>query len=308
MAAEPEQLALFGEVEAAPAPLAPVSGGRQAPSSWEPPPVPSRIPKVPSPVPGPRSPGGLVQPLQATHQTMLNGQPLGYVLRRSARKSIGFAISVSGLTVTAPRWVTLHMVETALQSKASWVLRKLQHFQEQQATPVRQVQWGDGAELAWLGGTVVVRLGTPDSASTKSAKALRVHLDVDTQTVWVGLPQLASPAQVRDAVQAWMQQQALAHFQERLAYFAPQLGVRWTQLRLSSAATRWGSAKADGSIRLHWRLMQFPSEVLDYVVVHELAHLKHMDHSPRFWATVGQIVPDYALLRARLRGERLPAW
>jgi len=298
MAAQPEQLALFGE-EVAPA------GGSRAPG-----PRHDRLSdRFGDPLPGrsalPAAAENLYQHPQASHRTVLNGQPVGYLLRRSVRKSIGFAISTAGLTVTAPRWATLSVVEAALQSKARWVLRKLQQFQQQQATPVAQVSWGDGAELAWRGTTVVVKVGVPQPVGLGSE---RVVLAADARTVWVNLPQSASPAQVRDAVQAWMQQQALAHFQERLAHFAPQLGVRWTQLRLSSARTRWGSAKADGSIRLHWRLMQFVPDVLDYVVVHELAHLRHMDHSPRFWQTVGQIVPDYAVLRARLRGERLPAW
>ena len=288
--AKPEQLDLFGAVDSAPVP-APV----QAP----------RLPK------GPASGGvvGLLQHPQASHQAMLNGQPIGYLLRRSARKTIGFAISASGLAVTAPRWVTLGMVESALQSKATWVLRKMHQLQQQQTTQERQVPWGDGVQIAWRGRTVEVRLGVPSAASSTAAgKSQRVALDMTTHTLWVDLPQWASPVQLRDAVQAWMQQQAFAHFQERLTHFGPQLGVQWKLLRLSSATTRWGSAKADGSIRLHWRLMQFQPEVLDYVVVHELAHLRHMDHSPRFWQTVGSIVPDYAMLRARLRGERLPAW
>ena len=127
-------------------------------------------------------------------------------------------------------------------------------------------------------------------------------------SLWVALPATTTPAQLRDAVQAWMMQTAHAHFVQRLDHFAPLLGVRWTVLKLSSANTRWGSAKADGSIRLHWRLMQFPPDVLDYVVAHELAHLRHMDHSDRFWAAVASVVPDYAALRARLKGERLPSW
>ena len=113
---------------------------------------------------------------------------------------------------------------------------------------------------------------------------------------------------LRSAVHAWMLRQARVHFSARLDHFAPLLGVRWTALRLSAATTRWGSAKADGSIRLHWRLMQFPPEVVDYVVAHELSHLRHMDHSERFWQTVASVVPDYATWRAQLKGERLPPW
>ena len=80
-----------------------------------------------------------------------------------------------------------------------------------------------------------------------------------------------------------------------------------TRLSLSSAATRWGSASADGSIRLNWRLVHFALPMIDYVVAHELAHLREMNHSPRFWDVVRSVLPDYEAARGTLRDEVLPA-
>ena len=97
-------------------------------------------------------------------------------------------------------------------------------------------------------------------------------------------------------------------FTQRLDHFAPQLQVQWRKLALSNAATRWGSAHIDGSIRLNWRLLHFKQAVIDYVVVHELSHLRVMDHSPRFWDTVRAVVPDYAELRKQLKDENTPRW
>ncbi len=88
----------------------------------------------------------------------------------------------------------------------------------------------------------------------------------------------------------------------------PELGVQWRSLRLSNARTRWGSAKVDGGIMLNWRLLHFRLPVLDYVVIHELSHLRVMDHSPRFWAVVASACPDYARLRAELRQHPAPDW
>jgi predicted metal-dependent hydrolase len=124
----------------------------------------------------------------------------------------------------------------------------------------------------------------------------------------VGLPHSAHGDQIRDVVQAWLMRQAQALFQERLDHFAPLLGVQWRRLSLSNAGTRWGSAKSDGSIRLHWRLVHFRAEVIDYVVAHELSHLRVMDHSPRFWDTVRAVVPDYIDLRGQLKDEAIPKW
>jgi len=109
-------------------------------------------------------------------------------------------------------------------------------------------------------------------------------------------------------VQSWLQRQARRVFDERCRHFAQQLGVRVTRLALSSAQTRWGSASVDGSIRLNWRLIHFALPTIDYVVAHELAHLRHMDHSPRFWDVVRSVVPDYEQRRGGLKDEVLPVF
>jgi predicted metal-dependent hydrolase len=127
-------------------------------------------------------------------------------------------------------------------------------------------------------------------------------------TLRLGLPLNAEPQQIRDAVQAWLMRQAKALFVERLNHYAPQLGVQWQRVSLSSAATRWGSASANGAIRLNWRLVHHKRDVIDYVVAHELSHLRVMDHSPRFWETVQSVMPDYAQRRRVLKDEPLPPW
>jgi predicted metal-dependent hydrolase len=82
--------------------------------------------------------------------------------------------------------------------------------------------------------------------------------------------------------------------------------VRPKRLSLSSASTRWGSASADGSVRLNWRLVHFALPVIDYVVTHELAHLREMNHSAAFWDVVRSVLPDYEAARHSLRHELLP--
>lgn len=124
----------------------------------------------------------------------------------------------------------------------------------------------------------------------------------------IGLPHTATPEQLRDVAQAWLMRQARRVFIARLDHFAPQLDVRWQKLSLSSAGTRWGSASADGSIRLNWRLIHFREPIIDYVVVHELAHLREMNHSPRFWQHVENVLPDYAERRGALKDEAVPRW
>ena len=103
------------------------------------------------------------------------------------------------------------------------------------------------------------------------------------------------------ALERIYRQRAKERLRGRAAYFAPIMGVSYGSLRLSSAKTRWGSCSGKGNLNFHWKLILMPPEVLDYVVVHELAHLKEMNHSPRFWAVVEAVLPDYKERRQWLK-------
>jgi len=206
--------------------------------------------------------------------------------------------------VRAPRWTPLHEVDAALQEKGGWILRKLQESRERQSRAhSARVEWRDGVEIPFMGQTITVVLDPTHGFSGRGAQ-----LQSEEQALHVGLPKTASADQIRDAVQAWLMRQAAANFKERMDHFTPLLGVQWKKLRLSSAGTRWGSASADGSIRLNWRLIHFRQPVIDYVVAHELSHLRVMDHSQNFWNTVATVVPDYQSLRAQLKEDAVPKW
>jgi predicted metal-dependent hydrolase len=241
---------------------------------------------------------------QARRELRLGNALVGYALVRARRRSIGFSVAEEGLSVRAPHAVTLGAIDAALQGKADWILRKLVEARERAArVHAARIVWQDGVCLPWLGGALCVRLD-----GTAPVAGRLVAAPGGQGSLHLGLPAHASAAQLRDAAAAWVARAARAHFTERLEHFAPRMGVRWRRLALTNARTRWGSARSDGSIRLNWRLMHFAPDVLDYVVVHELAHLRVMDHSPRFWAEVEAVLPDYAALRRRLHQEAAPPW
>lgn len=264
---------------------------------------------------------------RATRETVLDGILVAYEFRRSKRKTIGFSAGADGLTVSAPKWVPLYEIDKAVLEKSGWILAKLQETRARhQRLESARIEWKDGTTLPFLGDQVIVVIdprhafgGVGAELKTRTSTAevlLQGNEDaangtlpgVAQLTLHVGLPHHATPEQIRDAVQAWLMRQAKRIFTERLDHFAPHLGVQWRKLSLSSAGTRWGSASADGSIRLNWRLIHFKQSVIDYVVVHELSHLRVMDHSPRFWDTVRAVVPDYAELRGQLKDEAIPRW
>jgi len=226
-------------------------------------------------------------------------QIIGFTLRRSRRRSIGFTIDDDGLRVTAPTWITLSQIDEAVRDKAPWILAKLrdrQRHREQLA--LSQTRWGAGGELPYLGQRI--RLGL-DVACQCSRYAGDVNAPCDGDTLWLALPGQADPARIRDAAQAWLQQRARSWFGVRLAHFLVRTGLTVRHWRLSSAATRWGSCSSDGSIRLNWRLIHFAPGIIDYVIAHELAHLREMNHSQDFWAEVAHILPGFEPARQALR-------
>ena len=262
---------------------------------------------------------------RASRRIALASCEVAYAFRRARRRTIGMSISPEGLEVRAPRWVTVSEIESTLQEKADWIVRKLVEMQEhQRRLGEARIQWRDGVVLRYLGESLQVVLDSSPALKKNSAQLETLSADYaattatadkaeifEAQTRYVlriGLPTTASPEQIRDATQAWLMRRAKVLFAERLDHFAPQLGVTWKRLSLSSAATRWGTASADGAIRLNWRLIHHKLDVIDYVVAHELSHLRVMDHSPQFWDTVKSVVPDYPERRRVLRDEPLAPW
>lgn len=248
----------------------------------------------------------------ANREIRLGEVIVAYEFRRARRKNIGFAVGPEGLVVSAPRWVPIAEVEQATRTKARWIVAKLEAARErQERLEAARITWQDGAVFPYLGEQVIVVLD-PRHDFRETGGVL--HADTSTlpgvarHTLHIGLPHTAQPSQIRDAVQAWLMRQARALFVERLNHYAPKLQVQWRKLTLSSAGTLWGTAHSDGSIRLNWRLVHFRLPVIDYVVAHELSHLRVMDHSPRFWETVKTVVPNYPELRGQLKDEPLPAW
>ena len=229
-----------------------------------------------------------------------------YEFQRGQRRTIGFSVGPDGLAVRAPRWTPLHEVEAALREKERWIVAKLGEARERHGRrESNRIEWKDGARLPFLGQPVTLVLDPRQQHGRGGA----VLAEGDGAGVLhIGLPHTAAPEQLRDVAQAWLMRQARRVFTARLDHFAPLLNVRWQKLSLSSAGTRWGSASADGSIRLNWRLIHFREPIIDYVVAHELAHLREMNHSPRFWQHVENVLPDYAERRGALKDEAVPRW
>ena len=229
-------------------------------------------------------------------QVHVGNHILEFTLLRSKRRSIGFMIDDDGLRVTAPKWVTLTDIDASIREKQRWILNKLSERRERSARRLQPaMQWCDGASLPYLGTTLTLRI--------VAAQRNGIDFDSDGKTLIVCLPAAASEQQLKDRVQGWLQQEAKRIFHERLPLYAAKLGVTYRSCTLSSATTQWGSCTTDGRIRLNWKLIHFSLPLIDYVVAHELSHLREMNHGPQFWATVQSIFPDFEAAKKALRQQ-----
>lgn len=224
---------------------------------------------------------------------LLAGRELHYRVVRSARRSVGLKIDAGGLTLQLPWHFPSADVRRVLQDKQAWIFAKLDHWQQLQVLPQPSplaLQIGEDP-IDWLG--VPHRVLTGASRSFVSDGT--IHLNSTT-------PESRAPALAR-----LMQREARLLLFPRLTHWATQLGLAPERVQLSGARSRWGSCTSQRSIRLNWRLMQAPLNLIDYVIIHELCHLAEMNHSPRFWALVAHACPHWKDCRKQLR-QRSPRY
>ncbi len=233
----------------------------------------------------------LITPPSAVEQRTveLAGTPVTYTLKRTSRRSIGLRIDDRGLTVNVPLRASEKWLHSVLQDKAQWVVEKLENWQAKKPAPQ---QWVDDAPILFRGETFTLRIISSlfDALPQLHGTHLVVHV-----------ARADSPAAIEKIIEQWYRRVAMQLFEECVAHFAPLMNVSPRDIKLSTARTQWGSCTVRGTMRLNWQLIKMPLRLIDYVVVHELAHLVEMNHSAAFWQVVGKVCPDYVRLRGKLR-------
>ena len=233
----------------------------------------------------------MTYPLKETRGIHLLNQAVTYTLVRRKRRSIGFKVDGSGLTVSAPPREPYNYLEQLIQERAPWIVKKLQ---EMEARRLPQRTWQNGEHLLLLGDELELNV----YRSHRRAEPIR-----SVDKIWIGVADTQDAEAVEARVTQWYRRLATQHFKMRLDCYAPRLGVPPPHLKLSNAKTTWGMCLSSGVIRLSWRLIKAPQAQIDYVVAHEIAHLKHMNHSRAFWDTVERLYPDYQRQREELERD-----
>jgi predicted metal-dependent hydrolase len=223
--------------------------------------------------------------LPRTRHIVLNQTAVSYTVRQGTHRRLTLNIDDRGLRVGAPKRTTAAEIDAFILHHRDWVLAKLDELSRK--VQPRHLAIKDGSRLPMLGNLVPVRVLPGHNRSRWIADTLLLE----------ARPESDLNALARKAVQ----KRALSYFSDRVAALAPDVRVIAPPVGLSSARTRWGSCSERTGIRLNWRLIHLPPHLGDYVVVHELAHLHEMNHSPRFWDVVASVYPDWKSARKELK-------
>ena len=219
----------------------------------------------------------------------LGERSIDFLLKRSPqRRRAVLSVDEQGLTVSVPWRTSERYITRFLQDSASWVLRKLADWESRRPKPR---QWRHGELIDYLGRQLRLEV-TADSFALAQLQ--------DGDVLAISSPDPHNEDEVRAALIKWYRRHAQTQFRSRVEHYSARLGIEPPRVFISNAQTRWGSCNANREVRLNWRLIQASPHIVDYVVAHELAHLKEMNHSARFWRVVERMCPDYVSARSEL--------
>ncbi|MCL1788300.1 MAG: M48 family metallopeptidase, partial [Defluviitaleaceae bacterium] len=209
-----------------------------------------------------------------------------YTLTRSRRKTLALHIKNGALEVRAPYHCPQHEIDRFIASKEKWITDKLATSQQRTANKAAfTLNYGD--EILFLGALYPI-VAKPGHRAGFDGKCFY-------------MPPHLTPAQIKEVCIKTYRRLAKTHLTALVEQVAPQMGVSPAAVKINGAKTRWGSCSSRKSINFSWRLVMGGGDVVEYVVVHELAHLLEMNHSPAFWAVVEGVLPDYKQRQKRLK-------
>jgi predicted metal-dependent hydrolase len=207
--------------------------------------------------------------------------------------------SAHEVVLVYPRWAARADALAFLRAREAWVRSKIAEFATRDAAAPMPPppRWDGSDEILLYGRTVAV------CVEPATLRQLQVRIEPDLISVFAPPAVCGDASRLERALRHALMQRAERDARRLLDAEAARLGVRWSGLSIRDPSAQWGSCGPDGAIALSWRLVMAPPEVFRYVVIHELCHRVHMDHSPRFWALVAQQMPEFETHKAWLRDQ-----
>lgn len=216
------------------------------------------------------------------------------------RRTVSVVVDrVDGILVKAPEDLALDELDAVLARKGAWIVQRLaEHREAQDARPPREFVGGETHALQ--GQQYRLRLLDDQRCRQATARVEGRYIAIDMPA---GLNESRRASVVREALVELYRSTAAERLPERVAAFADKLGLPAPPVLIRDQQKRWGSCTRSGELRFNWRIIMGPMSLADYVVAHEVCHLKVADHSPMFWRLLGNVMPDYEERRERLRLE-----
>lgn len=242
-----------------------------------------------------------MNPASTNPTTLLIGDTeLPYTLHRSRKRKRTVAFSIepeNGLCVVAPLHTKVAYIEKMLNRRSAWIIKKLADL-DKHGTQTKPHQFISGEVFSFLGAQYTLHV--TQSADAKMGCAIADNLlAVNIHGTW--LSALALQQEVRFEIISWYKKQAKQKLIERTNYWQSITNIHCRRIMLSNPERRWGSCSYENDIRFNWRIIMAPMDVIDYLIVHELCHVVHKNHSDKFWQLVRSILPDYAARRQILK-------
>lgn len=228
-----------------------------------------------------------------TNQIMIYDRNVPYHITYSARKTLSIRIDLEGnLEVKAPKRLSEHEIRDFLKEKQKWIEKQL-HKNEKRMSEPPLFQWKDGELLPIYGSQYRLEVIYQKDSKRDCVQFCNAKIQIITNDV--------QPQNVKEAVSYWYKKACKKLFEQKVMEFAAIMNVSFAKITLKEQKTCWGSCSNKQNLNFNWKLLLMPPEIMDYVIVHELTHLKEMNHSKRFWERVEAVLPDYKIRRKWLK-------
>lgn len=215
---------------------------------------------------------------------------IDYVLKRSKRKTASIQIERDGqVSLRVPMRMLIREIEALIKEKEAWILRHLAKRREM-SLKKNERHYLEGESFPYLGKSYRLKI-VKDQAEPLLLKSGVFCLHADFQ----------GSARAAEVFKLFYQEKGLIVVGERVAHFQAMMGVQSNRIRIVETKTRWASCSSKGNLNFHWKCLMLPKNIFDYIIIHEVAHLVHLNHSKRFWDQVERIICDYKEHREWLR-------
>lgn len=228
---------------------------------------------------------------EESHKLKVAGKEINYVVRVSKRaKHLRLVVSRNkGLEVVTPKRIPMKYIVNLITANSEWIIEKLDHIES--TSHYRKMQSiQEGSSLLFLGQQYLLM---------NDSRLEPKEVVITTTQIKMNLAVISRYSQSQDDIRTFLKQwyvkQAKEVFKDRVEHYSKRIGVSYNRISIKNQKTRWGSCSSLKNLNFNWRLLMAPLEILDYIVIHELAHLLEMNHSKRFWEIVERQCPNYKL-------------